>query len=217
MRLYVQGELDMIEFSVIQNNLSVGTNIVTVPMFPTRLIGIESSGIYAVAIITPARQYVVPFASAGGIVQKYVPCVMDVTGNQLNTSVLAGSGTLVWLFGIPSQSDLRYPITVYSGVIGSLTTSQTSGTATGSITLTFPSGNLIATGIAILVTATNSQAQATFTTSSGTTLTYVGFSNQVGGTELIAPLGNIELGQTLTINITTFAAMTVYVIIYYAE
>jgi hypothetical protein len=217
MRSHNQGELNMIEFSVIQNNLSAGTNIVSVPLFPTRLVGIESAGIYAVAIITPSKQYIVPFASAGGIVQKYVPCVMDVTGNQINTSVLAGSGTLIWLFGTPSQSDLRYPVTVYAGVIGSLTTSQTSGTATGSITLTFPSGNLIATGIAILVTATNSQAQATLTTSSGTTLTYAGFSNQIGGTELIAPLGNIVLGQTLTINVTTFAAMTVYVIVYYAE
>jgi len=207
----------MIEFSVIQNNLSAGTNIITVPLFPTTLIGIESAGIFAVAIITPAKQYIVPFASAGGIVQKYVPCVMLVTGNQINTSVLAGSGTLVWLFGIPSQSDSRYPVEVYAGVIGSLTTSQTSGTATGTITLTFPSGNLVATGIAILITATNSQAQASFTTSSGTTLTYASFSNQVGGTELVAPLGNIVLGQTLSINVTTFAAMTVYVIIYYAE
>jgi len=205
-----------IEFGVIQNNLSAGANIVPIPQFPTKLVGIESAGIFAVAIITPARQYIVPFGSAGGIVEKYVPCVLEITGNQLNTSVLAGSGTLIWLFGTPTQSDSKYPASVYSGVIGSLTTSQTSGTATGTITLTFPSGNLKATGIAVLVSATASQAQVSFTTSAGTTLTYAGFSNQVGGTELIAPLSGIILAQTLTVNVTTFSAMTAYVIIYYA-
>jgi len=205
-----------IDFGVIQNNLSAGANTVPIPQFPTKLIGIESSGILAVAIITPAKQYIVPFASAGGIVQKYVPCVLDVTGNQLNTSVLAGSGTLIWLFGTPTSSDSRYPANVYAGVIGSLTTNQTSGSATGTITLTFPSGNLKATGIAVLVSASASQAQVQFNTSAGTTLVYAGFSNQVGGTELIAPLDGFVLAQSLTITVTTFAAMTAYVIVYYA-
>jgi len=205
-----------IEFGVIQNNLSAGANTVPIPQFPTRLIGIESAGILAVAIITPSKQYIIPFASAGGIVQRYVPVVLNITGNQLNTSVLAGSGTLIWLFGTPTANDSKYPAEVYAGVIGSITTSQTSGTATGTITLTFPSGNLRATGIAVLVSATASQAQVSFTTSAGTTLNYAGFSNQVGGTELIAPLSGIVLAQTLTVNVTTFAAMTAYVIIYYA-
>ncbi len=205
-----------VEFGVIQNNLSTGANTVTVTQYPTKLVGIESAGIFAVAIITPSKQYIVPFASAGGIVQKYVPIVLDIVGNQLNTSVLAGSGTLIWLFGTPTQNDSKYPASVYSGVIGSLTTSQSSGSATGTITLEFPSGNLKATGIAVLVSATASQAQVSFTTSAGTTLTYAGFSNQIGGTDLIAPLSNIVLAQTVNVNVTTFAAMTVYIIIYYA-
>ena len=205
-----------VEFGVIQNNLSTGANTVTIPQFPTKLVGVESAGIFAVAIIMPSKQYIIPFASAGGIVQRYVPIVLDITGNQLNTSVLAGGGTLVWLFGTPTSNDSKYPAEVYSGVIGSLTTSQTSGSATGTITFNFPSGNLKATGIALLVSVTASQAQASFTTSAGTTLTYVGFSNQVGGTELISPLSRIVLAQTLTVSVTTFAAMTAYVIIYYA-
>jgi hypothetical protein len=205
-----------VEFGVIQNSLSSGVNTVPIPQFPTKLVGIESAGIFAVAIVTPSRQYIVPFASAGGIVQRYVPIVLDITGNQLNTNVLAGGGTLVWLFGTPTPSDAKYPASVYAGVFGSLTTSQSSGTATGTVTLTFPSGNLRATGIAVLVNVAASQAQVSFTTSAGTTLTYAGFSNQVGGTELIAPLSGFNYAQVLTVNVTTFAAMTAYVILYYS-
>jgi hypothetical protein len=204
-----------VQFGVIQNNLSAGPNTVPIPQFPTKLVGIESAGIFAVAIITPSREYVVPFGSAGGIVTKYVPCVLDITGNTLNTQVVAGSGTLIWLFGNPTSEDSKYPATVYSGVYGSLTTSQTSGSATGTITLQFPAGRLKATGIAVLLSATNSQAQISFVTSTGVTLTYAGFSNQVGGQYMIAPLDEFELAQTLNINVTTFAAMTVYVIMYY--
>ena len=208
-----------VEFGVIQNNLTVGANLVPIPQFPTKLIGIQSAAIYAVAITTPAKQYIIPFGSLGSPVQKYVPCVLEVMGNQLNTYVLAvqgSSGSLIWLFGTPTPSDSRFPATIYAGVIGSLTTNQTSGTASGTITLTFPSGNLKATGIAILLTATGTQAQISFTTSAGTTLTLAGFSSEMGGTDLIVPLSNIVLAQTITVNVTNFSAMTTFVIIYYA-
>lgn len=201
-------------FGVIQNGLSPGNNPVQIPQFPATLIGVESAGIFAVAIVTPARQYIVPFGSEGGIVTKYVPVVLKVEGNQLNTTVLGGSGTLIWLFGTPSPEDSKYPAEVYSGVIGSVSTSQSSGTATVSLTLTFPSGNLRATGIAVLVSAAT-QAQVSFNTSAGTTLTYAGFSNQVGGQYMICPLDNFMLAQVLSITVTTFAATTAFVVVYY--
>jgi hypothetical protein len=205
-----------LEFGVIQNSVSVGSNVVPIPKFPTSLIGIESTGIYAIAIVTPSAQYIVPFGSASGIVKNYMPVVLAITGNQLNTNVLAGGGTMVWLFGTPSQRDAKYPASAFSGAIGSLTTSQTSGTATGTITLTFPSGNLKATGLVVMVTAANQQAQVQFVTSTGATLTYAGYANQVGSEDLIVSLANFTLAQVVTLNVTTFAAMTAYVIIYYA-
>lgn len=205
-----------IQFGVFQSSVSPGVNTVNVPQYPTKLVGVESAGVFAVAIITPSRQYVIPFGSAGGVVTKYVPCVLDVSGNTLNTQVIAGSGNLVWLFGTPTPEDLKYPATVYSGVYGSFSSSQTSGTATGEITLNFPSGRVKATGIAVLTSVTSTgEAVVSFTSGAGLTVYYAGYSNQVGGIHSIAALDEFEVSQTLIVNVTNYAAMTTYVIIYY--
>lgn len=137
----------------------------------------------------------------------------QVNGQTLNFNSYGTSGQVIFYYGYV-YGDSR-PLTAYAGV---LATASLSAASTGSLSFSFPSGELNLTAMKFKVSATYTWMEAQFNTSSGQSLT-MGQDAYIA-TNLDGDLFQLWLATatTLTVNLTFSAALTATVtgVAYYA-
>lgn len=204
--------MSRVDGSVYTGSTAIGSGAYTINMPEPNLtiVGVQSAGIFAISIpINPSENAVLFFASAGGIVPKYFRCNILVKGQTLNYTIIAGSGNLTFLYGKPDSKDPTGE--QLAGVTGS---SVFSAAGSQNITLNFPTAKKL-TGMAMVLSASGTQAELTFSTSAGASISIGAYSNQVGGNDTIVPIDDIETATNLTVPVYSFAAQTVYLVAYY--
>lgn len=201
-----------VDGSVYTGSTAIGSGTYTINMPEPNLtiVGVQSAGIFAISIpINPSENAILFFASAGGIVPKYFRCNISVKGQILNYTIIAGNGNLTFLYGKPDSKDPTGE--QLAGVTGS---SVFSAVGSQNITLNFPTAKKL-TGMAMVLSASGTQAELTFSTSSGASMNIGAYSNQVGGNDTIVPIDDIPTATNLTVAVYSFAAQTVYLVAYY--
>lgn len=150
--------------------------------------------------------------------RKYSPVHVKVKGNVLNLYVqsLVGGGLTIF-YGIPDGSEIEY--TTLKGVVGSFTNTSTTANASGTLNVTFPSGNVRIIGIFVLG-VNQGVGQIQFITGTGRTL-YIPFADTPDPMDLphnLIPLdlsSATQLSINYNINYNSSGNAAFYLIIYY--
>lgn len=157
--------------------------------------------------------------SASFTVRKYSPIHVHVKGNVLNLYI-PGSNSALGLtiyYGIPDGSEIEY--TELKGVITTVTNSSTTANASGTLNVTFPTGNVTITGL-FLIGINNAQGQISMTTGTGKNL-YVPFADTPDPMDLpnnIIPLqlsSSTQLSINYNMNYNSSGNTELFLIIYY--
>lgn len=160
----------------------------------------------AIAVVTTLN----PETNINGGISGIQPFILKPTGATLNyTGTGLSGGTFVFYYGTAFPGSL--PLTAFAAVA----VSHTTGT---SLAFTFPSGDIVLTGITHVHGSSSSQTlfqfQASFNTGPGKTVLFVFGMNMVRD---VIPLNNIVVASTLTVTgaYTGLHVGTGYLIIYY--
>jgi len=193
-----------------------GNYQVTMPKANLDVIGFAPLGVSPTSVLYAAPQIVGIYIDASNIAyfvlpvtggyttRKWVPVRVKVKGTVLNLNIPFTppfAGGLTIFYGDPDGSEVEF--TSLKGVVFSVTNTSTTAIATGSIPVTFPSGDVKITGILPLGLNSNGVGQLSFITGTGETL-YIPFSASPDPMDLpdnIYPL-DLSSATTLTMNYT---------------
>ncbi|MEM4091203.1 MAG: hypothetical protein QXQ46_10795 [Thermoplasmatales archaeon] len=211
----------MVSTFSIQQTLSAGENIVTLPKTGLTLKGISVLGVpYISFALSPGKTAIVPLGSPSGIGGLSFKDPMfrvhykfeDIT---FTVSVPnAPTSPCVFYFGDPEDDSI--PLESLTGVVGTLSLTQgtTAGVMSGSINFAFPEGKIILTGVWHWVSANYSLLN--FPVSTGKIL-YIFNSNRVGN-DTIHPVlveGSQQFSLTVSSYVNASSTNTIYVVLYY--
>jgi len=226
--------MGVVKGSVILEIPSAGNYQVTMPESDLDVIGFAPLGLYGgtsaeygappiVGIYIDASNiaYFPLPTNAGFTVRKYSPVHVKLKGTVLNLSIPYTppnySGVTI-LYGVPDGSEIEY--SDLKGVVFSYVNPSTTASASGSIPVTFPSGNVKIRGILIQGSNAGGVGQVSFTTGTGNSL-YLPFSSAPDPMDLPDNITALDLksATVLTINYTiqfnASGTATLYGIIYY--
>jgi len=179
--------MGIIKGSVVVSTPNAGNYQVTMPESDLDIVGFAPAG-YLNGTPTYAAPLVVGiFIDASNIayfqlplnssftVRKYAPVHVKLKGTVLNLNIPYGVGNvgLTVLYGTPDGSEVEY--TSLKGVTFSYTNTSTTAPASGTLSISFPAGNVKIVGILLIGTA-GAVGQVSFVTGTGNTL-YLPFSD----------------------------------------
>ena len=197
-------------------SLSAGSNTVTLPEAGLTIVGLLTNVIYITIPIDSSRIAVFPtmphnsdIGSATALMRRVT---WKVNGTSLNVTSV-GSGTAVFYYGSPLPNSKK--LTDFAGIYGSV---SLSAATTGTITMTFPSGNLNLTGMSGAFSSSEGYVEYQWNTSSGQEFTAFVVDNPVideSGRDIL-PM-ELKVSQTVTVNVTSGASVTdtVYCFMFY--
>jgi len=137
--------------------------------------------------------------NTGYTTRRYTPVHIKLKGTVLNLNIpFLATGGLTIFYGIPSGDEIE--ISDLKGVVFSYTNTSTTASASGTLQVTFPAGNVRIRGIFVLGLF-NAWGQISFVTGTGNTL-YIPFTTSPDPMDLpdnIYPL-DLESATTLSIN-----------------
>ncbi|MEM3859733.1 MAG: hypothetical protein QW478_10075 [Candidatus Micrarchaeaceae archaeon] len=211
----------MVSTFSIQQNLTSGSNTITLPQTGITLKGISCLGIpYMAFNLSTGKTAYVPLGNASGIGGASFKDPMfrvHYTFDDITFTVVVPntpSSPAVFYFGDPEDDSIA--LEDLTGVLGTaqLTQGSTAGVMSTSINFSLPEGRIMLTGIYSYVSANYSLVS--FPVSTGKILTLFN-SNKVGN-DTIHPIA-VEGSQSFSVNVSGYvnasATNTYYVILYY--
>ncbi|MEM3872730.1 MAG: hypothetical protein QXE05_09245 [Nitrososphaeria archaeon] len=211
----------MVSTFSIQQNLTSGSNTITLPQTGITLKGISCLGVpYMAFNLSTGKTAYVPLGNAtgvGGLSFKDPMFRVHYTFNDITFTVVVPntpSSPAIFYFGDPESDSVA--LEDLTGVLGmtSLTQGSTAGVMSTSISFSLPEGRIMLTGIYSYVSANYSIVS--FPVSTGKILSLFN-SNKVGN-ETIHPIA-VEGSQSFSVNISGYVDASTtnnyYVILYY--
>ncbi len=204
-----------IQYSV-SGSGAVGAQTVQLPESGDTIVAIASGSIMTLAL-DATRTAILNGLSGAGAFPIFTKVTYKTLGQNLTyTNVIGSTIPVVFYFGTPFAG--AKPLSTYAGVFVS---NVFAATGTVILTLTFPSGNLKLTGMSVVTgTTTASYVTATFATSTGKQVLiqtpFNVLSNDGIQNDSIVALETVQTSNTLAVSVFASAALTAYLIAYYA-
>ncbi len=188
----------------VKQSASSGKNTITLPASDLTIVGVYAGSYYISIVYSSGQNAIIPVNSYSKNIQKIT---FKPGTNQITYSVPT-SCDVVFYYGTPLPG--AKPLSAYLGVVEGATTTAS---GTGTLTFNFPKaqGNMIGEA-ALLSTST---ALFVINTAVGKELTFEEFATELTGVDAIN-LVNTTLSNTVTVNYTSNAAQTFYLILYYS-
>jgi len=179
-----ESDLDIIGFAPL-GNLNGSPNYSAPPIV----------GIYIDA--SNIAYFPLPF-SQNYTVRKYSPIHVKLKGTVLNLSIPFGAvGGITILYGTPSGDEVEF--TTLKGVPFAYSNSSTTANASGTLSITFPSGNVRITGIFVAGNL-GGIGQVSFTTGTGNSL-YLPFSSSPDPMDLPDNITPLDLSSATVLSL----------------
>jgi len=201
--------MGIVKGSVTVSTGSIGNYQVTMPESDLDIIGFAPLGYNGSAPLYVAPPIVgiyidasniayFPLPAGGGYtVRKYAPIHVKLKGTVLNLNIpFVATGGITILYGIPDGSEVEYE--TLKGVPFMFTNTSTTTNASGTIPITFPSGNVKINGI--LVAGLSGYGQVNFITGTGNTL-YLPFINTIDPMDLPDNIVPLDLASATTLSL----------------
>lgn len=188
----------------VKQSASSGSNTITMPASDLTIVGVYAGTYYISIVFSPGQNAIIPVNSYSKNIQKVT---FKPGTNQITYSVPT-SCDVVFYYGQPLSGSK--PLSAFLGVVEGTTTTAS---GTGTLTFNFPKAQGKMVGEAALLSA--STALFVINTAVGKELTFEEFATELTGVDAINSV-DTTLSNTVTVNYTSNAAQTFYLILYYS-